>query len=257
MSRRDDIANDLVAAIDHGEYQPGDRLPSEHALARRYGVSRLTARDALVKLANDGRAESEHGRGWFVRGDHRLAFPLLQLDRRRVQALRDVWHTWLDAERLPGSARLQVLVDRPPRHVRQHLHLNEDGWCAIRRRVRSIQERPIMVSTGYFPMWLAEGSDLARPGEGDEVDLQDPSPLALLHQMGYGPIHDIDLIGARRPTRQETELLLIPRGSPVITVCRTSTDAEGRHVRCTSDVIAGDRLYLTVEQTYPDERSPR
>ncbi|HEY0118581.1 MAG TPA: GntR family transcriptional regulator [Cellulomonas sp.] len=56
----------LKQDIDHGVYGPGSRLPGERDLAGRLGVSRVTARRALGRLATEGRLESSAQRGWFV-----------------------------------------------------------------------------------------------------------------------------------------------------------------------------------------------
>lgn len=50
------------------QWQPGERLPSEHALARQLGVSRLTVRRALAELRRRGLICQEQGRGTFVAG---------------------------------------------------------------------------------------------------------------------------------------------------------------------------------------------
>jgi DNA-binding GntR family transcriptional regulator len=63
------IAADLRGQIERGAYSPGERLPSEAALTRRYGVSRDTARRALGQLRTAGLARVAHGKGWFARGD--------------------------------------------------------------------------------------------------------------------------------------------------------------------------------------------
>lgn len=250
-SKRDEIVDVIADGIDIGQYQPEAQLPSEHELAKTYGVSRPTVRTALEKLANDGLIYPAHGRGWFVQRDERLAFPLLTLDKGRAQAAKDVWQTWLEGAERIGSAHLVVTIGIPPRHVRQHLELaTGTAECAIRERTRMIEDKPVMISTAYFPMWLAASTELARVGEGDEVDMQDPSPVGLLHRMGHGPVRDEDRIGARRPTRSESDQLELPPGGTVITVCRTSTDSQSRYVRCTADVIAGHRFYLIVTQTY-------
>lgn len=57
---------DLKAAIDGGEYKPGDRLPPERELARRYGCSLITIRRALDELSREGRLRRHRGRGTFV-----------------------------------------------------------------------------------------------------------------------------------------------------------------------------------------------
>jgi DNA-binding GntR family transcriptional regulator len=61
------MASELRALIDSGELRPGDVLPSESALAERYGVSRGTARHALAELEGAGLVESVHGKGRYVR----------------------------------------------------------------------------------------------------------------------------------------------------------------------------------------------
>jgi len=67
LARYRRISADMRAAIESGELQPGDVLPSEAALVERYGVSRGTARQALADLEGAGLIESKHGKGRFVR----------------------------------------------------------------------------------------------------------------------------------------------------------------------------------------------
>ena len=57
---------DLRAALDAGEWRPGDRLPPERELAERYGCSLITVRRALSDLARERRLERTRGRGTFV-----------------------------------------------------------------------------------------------------------------------------------------------------------------------------------------------
>jgi GntR family transcriptional regulator len=57
---------DLRAAIDGGELRPGDQLPPERELARRYGCSLITVRRALTELAREQRIERTRGRGTYV-----------------------------------------------------------------------------------------------------------------------------------------------------------------------------------------------
>lgn len=61
------IAADLREQIEHGQLQPGELLPSEAALTAQYGVSRWTARQALVELQGAGLIEAVHGKGRYVR----------------------------------------------------------------------------------------------------------------------------------------------------------------------------------------------
>ncbi|WP_067829694.1 GntR family transcriptional regulator [Actinomadura kijaniata] len=60
------IAADLCAQINNGTLAPGDALPSEARISKRYGVTRFTARQAFAVLEGDGLVETMHGKGRFV-----------------------------------------------------------------------------------------------------------------------------------------------------------------------------------------------
>ena len=63
---------DLLRQIEGGVMVPGDRLPSENELVKRYSVSRMTIRKVLRLLAEEGRLDSRAGVGWEVLGAERL-----------------------------------------------------------------------------------------------------------------------------------------------------------------------------------------
>ncbi|SFN48051.1 regulatory protein, gntR family [Actinomadura madurae] len=65
----EDIAANLCHQIKAGHFRPGDALPSEAQLSRRYGVSRFTARAALIALEAAGLVTCVHGKGRYVRQD--------------------------------------------------------------------------------------------------------------------------------------------------------------------------------------------
>jgi GntR family transcriptional regulator len=57
---------DLRAALDNGEWRPGDLLPPERQLAGRYGCSLITVRRALSELTRENRISRTRGRGTTV-----------------------------------------------------------------------------------------------------------------------------------------------------------------------------------------------
>ena len=252
MVKRDDIAQCLSDEIDAQQYT--DMLPSENELAERFGVSRLTVRAALDQLKNDGKIYAEQGRGWFVRPDNRIAFPLLQLDpdgRARVSS--DIWKEWTTEHNLHGSSSaIDVSQETPPDHVRDFLELSPGDQCVRRIRIRNLDVQPVMISTVYFPLWAVDGTWLAN---GDDADPGDVSPLGLLRRLGLGPVHEYAIVGARMPTYDEETILRLGRGVPVLTNYRTSRTDTGTPVRCTIDILASDRFYLAVDQRHLPEES--
>ena len=66
----DKLFDALTAMIERNEIAEGERLPSETALAERFGVSRPTVRETLARLRDEGLIASRRGSGSYVQ-----AFP--------------------------------------------------------------------------------------------------------------------------------------------------------------------------------------
>ncbi|PZU24320.1 MAG: FadR family transcriptional regulator [Shinella sp.] len=60
------IAAQIGSDIQEGRLKPGDKLPTEHFLAKSLGVSRSVVREAIAQLRNEGLVETRQGVGAFV-----------------------------------------------------------------------------------------------------------------------------------------------------------------------------------------------
>jgi len=83
-TKTEKIVQALKARIASGALKEGDRVPSEASLAREFGVSRMTAREALRRLELEGFIRTEGTLGRFVteRAREALAlFPPVSSDR--------------------------------------------------------------------------------------------------------------------------------------------------------------------------------
>lgn len=217
------IADTLRAAIDAGEYGPGDRLPGENPLAAEHGVSPLTARQALKALQNEGLAESRWGAGFFVR-----AFRPIR--RRGIQRLaRAHWASGAsifsaDDDRPLTVDQVSVSEVPAPQPIAQVLGL-EDGQTACARSRRFVLEgRPVLLSTSYLPYDLVAGSAIVQADTG-------PGGIyARLAELGHAPAHFREEIRCRMPSAEEAQGLNLSSTTPVIKVCRTAFSAEGRAV---------------------------
>jgi DNA-binding FadR family transcriptional regulator len=61
------VADQIIDLISRGSLKPGDRLPSEHEMTRRFGISRISLREAMKLLEAKGYVESRHRKGKYVR----------------------------------------------------------------------------------------------------------------------------------------------------------------------------------------------
>jgi len=66
MNKINELLEQLEADILRGDYKIGSRLPSERQISERYGVSRITTRDALSRLCQMGLLRKAPQSGTFV-----------------------------------------------------------------------------------------------------------------------------------------------------------------------------------------------
>ena len=71
----------LVDSLQHGEWSPGEAIPSEIDLAARYKVSQGTVRKAIDELASENRVVRHQGKGTFVatHAEEHVQFRFLRL----------------------------------------------------------------------------------------------------------------------------------------------------------------------------------
>jgi len=69
LSKHERIRQTLIQAIASGQYEPGQRLPSESALVKTFGASRPTVNRALRDLQLSGVIDRRAGSGSYVRAD--------------------------------------------------------------------------------------------------------------------------------------------------------------------------------------------
>jgi GntR family transcriptional regulator, transcriptional repressor for pyruvate dehydrogenase complex len=82
-----EVQSQLLEAIDSGRLSVGERLPSEHELARSFGVSRPVVREALGTLRSLGLVTSQSGRGTFVAATRPTGAGLYLLGRYSTEEL--------------------------------------------------------------------------------------------------------------------------------------------------------------------------
>lgn len=86
------LADELRALIHGGKMQPGERLPTEQAMVRRFSVSRTVVREAVAALRADGLVEPRQGSGVFVLKPPAPRFGVAPLTDERAQ-LSDIIET--------------------------------------------------------------------------------------------------------------------------------------------------------------------
>ncbi len=73
------VEEELERRIQRGNWKPGDRIPTERALAEHYGVSRITVRRAVLDLVQKGLLYRVPGKGTFVINPKKIDQPIWSL----------------------------------------------------------------------------------------------------------------------------------------------------------------------------------
>ncbi|MEU5268067.1 GntR family transcriptional regulator [Streptomyces hygroscopicus] len=235
------IADALREAIDKGRFREGDKLPSETELVDHFGVSRMTVRNALSLLQQEGLAVSEHGKGVFVRPRppvRRLASDRFA-GRHRDQGKAAFTVEAEAAGSRPEVDSLEVKEERPSQDI--SARLGSPRKVLARRRRYLLDGRPVEFATSYLPLDLARNTPIAQPNPG-------PGGIyARLEEMGHRLDHFDEEIRARMPSPAEVRTLQLASGVPVIHLVRTAYDAEGRAVEVCDTVMAADAYVLAYQ----------
>ena len=237
------IADHLRDVIARRGLAEGEQLPSEAQLMEHYGVARMTIRNALRVLLDEGLVTAEHGRGVYVRARppvRRLASDrFAQRHRKEGMAAFSVEAAQVGAT--PQVDMLTVTTARPPAEVAGRLGVADDADVVVRSRRYLLDGRPMETAVSYIPADLAAGTAIADPNLG-------PGGIyARLEEQGHTLARFTEDVSARMPTPEEARLLALRPGVPVFHLVRTAFDLDGRAVEVCDTVMAADAYQLSYE----------
>ncbi len=204
----------IAEAIRHDLRGAGERIPSEHALCRKFKVSRPTIRQALDVLVEEGLLYRHAGRGTF-------ATPSGVSDRklRVIGSVGDMIslgdETWFKL-----VAREVVLV---PANIAQALKLPPRSSVYRISGVRHADTGPFQHVTAYLPLTI--GTALS------DEDLSKTSLIGAIERVLGVPIKLMEqVVDAALAPRQIAELLQVRARSPLLLFERTYFAVSGEPV---------------------------
>ena len=237
------IADFLRSSIARGRLHEGDQLPSEAQLMQQFGVARMTIRNAIRLLQDEGLVVSEHGRGVYVR--NRPPVKRLASDRFARRHRKEGKAAFItEAEQVGGSPQVDMIdvrEGRPPAEVADRLKLPDDAVTVIRSRRYSLDGRPVETAVSYIPGDIARGTPIGVPNPG-------PGGIyARLEELGHTLERFTEDVTARMPSPEEARVLNLPPGVPVFRLVRTAYDMEGRPVEVCDTIMAADAYLLSYD----------
>jgi GntR family transcriptional regulator len=209
---------------------PGARLPSDAELCAEFVVSRMTARNAMQRLAEDGLISREPGRGSFVAQPpaHRRANRLMTFSREMLRAGRVPSSRMLTRVIRPSSIAEAASLEIPLRQPVVHI-----------RRLRQADGEPIALESAVLVGSCADAVMTA--------DLAHGSLHETLSRAGIVLRRGTSTIAAAAATAEDARLLEIRAGDPLLVERRVIVDGHGRRIEATESRYPADRYGLVVD----------
>ena len=219
------LAEQLSAAIDEGQLQPGDAFENELSLAERLDLSRPTVRRAIAELVDRGLLLRRRGVGTTVasKAIHRQA------------VLSSLYEDLQKNGRHPATEILEFTPQTTDTRACQSLGLPFDTPLTFIERLRYADGSPIAILRNWLP---TAGHNLTA-----EI-LTEMGLYEAMRRAGVRPAVAHQLIGARRPTSRERKLLLLKAGDPALTMSRVAYDSSGKALEVSDHCYRYDQYFF-------------
>ncbi|ACL59082.1 phosphonate metabolism transcriptional regulator PhnF [Methylobacterium nodulans] len=225
------IADGLAAEIEAGRLAAGAQLPTEAALAARFGVNRHTVRRALAALAERGLVRATQGRGTFVEAP-RLAYPIglrTRFSEIVSRAGREAWGDLIAAASIPADDGLA-----------EDLGIGVGDPVLELLTVHRADGTPISTARTCLPLPRFAGFDRAYAALGSITRAYAEYGIADYTRLSTR-------IGARVAAADEAARLDLAPGRVLITIASVNVDAAGTRIQATRSLFVADRVELVVE----------
>lgn len=225
------IADALRTDLAEGRYAPGDKLPTEAALAERFGVNRHTIRHGLSALIDERLIRTRRGAGVFV-----AATPTDYPIGQRVRFHENL----IAAGRRPDKRILQV-----------------EDRAATAGEAKALQIAPGGPVCGYHGLSLADGQPMAvfeslfpvarLPGIARALD-ETTSVTEALRKCGVSDYTRASTrLTAVRASATQALHLQVTEGDPLLKSSGINIEGAGQPVEFGRTWFVGDRVTLTLE----------
>lgn len=225
------IKQDLQEKIINGVFKPNDRIPSEESLAKQYSISRMTARNAVTQLVNEGFLYRVHGKGTFV------SKPKVE---KSFAPLTGFVEDMRSKGFVPGSKVISFTEIIPNTKIKNFLEIEGTERVLEIVRIRLANAEPIVFQKAYIPSKIAPNLI--------QEDLENNSLYEILDQK-YGLIlfKATQRMEAVSATREQADLLGLKRGNPLFYIERISYLENSKPVEYVEMWYRGDRYAFEVE----------
>ncbi len=224
------IHNRIKKDIEAGVWSVGDRIPSERELALEFNVSRMTLRQAVQTLVEEGILERQVGAGTFV------ARKKVQEKMTGVTSFTELME---EQGKKPSSRTVSYLVTTPSLSEMERLKLEDDEKVLRMERIRYADEVPICFEVATLPY------NLVKDYERNQITT---SLYRTLEESGREIGHAQQSVSAQVASERIAEYLNIKRGSAILRLRQITKLGDGTPFEYVRTQYAGDRFEFYLEK---------
>lgn len=186
------VAEHLKRAILEGDMPDGVKLPSLAELAAEHSITRGVAERVVAQLRGEGLLVGRKGEGYFVRRFERITrmCPGRPTDR--------------------ATTNPEIGETAAPDFVARHFTIGEGDLVVYRRQVFTANDRPVQLTTSYFPIDIARGTALMHTDTGPG------GVYTRLDELGWAPTRFRELVVPRGASPEEAAKLRLMRRAAIV-----------------------------------------
>lgn len=223
------ICEALRQQIQSTKLNPGESFPSERELAERYGVSRMTVRQALHRLRQEGLIYHERGVGTFVSSRK------IDVHTRNLRGFSD---EMISLGFKPSSHVLELKCESADEEMARDLNLETDEEVFHLERLRLADDEPMAFEITYLPSRICPGLD--------KIDLTKNSLYQILvKKYNVQMHHAAESLEAAAATKFTAKQLGIKTGTPVLVVHRVVFSESNQPLESAYTTYRADRYRAT------------
>nr|WP_139588835.1 GntR family transcriptional regulator [Levilactobacillus brevis] len=225
------IHNDIKRAIEAGKWAVGDRIPSERELSRNFDVSRMTLRQAIQTLVDEGILERQVGSGTYVAN---------QKVQEKMSGVTSFTDLMLTQGKQPTSKTISYHVMNPSLSEAEKLKLNEDDQVLRMERIRYGDDVPICFEVATVPEKLVDGLSKKEVTSSLYRALEDKKQLS--------PGKAQQTVSAMSASERIAEYLSIKRGDAILRLRQVTYLQDGTPFEYVRTQYVGERFEFYLEK---------
>ena len=225
------IHNEIRKEIESGKWAVGERIPSERQLSQDFDVSRMTLRQAIQTLVDEGILQRQVGSGTYV------ASSKVQEKMSGTTSFTEITES---QGKKPSSKTVSYHVADPSISEIEKLKLKNGDQVLRMERIRYADKQPICFEVATIPIGIVDSLN--------KKDITSSLYKALEDKAGLKLGNATQTVSAILASEKIANFLNVKRGSAVLRVRQVTTLDDERPFEYVRSQYASDRFEFYLER---------